>query len=111
MATVTSKGRGRKGKVVSDASNAGQSAVDANAGVGHGQVGAGQSGAPAKSGGAIKRISWDELVEKVKAEPEMIASAWHHAPESEVINLNACDVRVIQGEPAYQLTTGEIIKL
>ncbi|WP_157900150.1 hypothetical protein [Rhodoferax koreensis] len=40
-----------------------------------------------------------------------IATVWHPDADCEVLDTHHGNVRVQVGEPAYQLTTGEIIEL
>jgi hypothetical protein len=40
-----------------------------------------------------------------------VATVWHPEPEGDVLNTPDGNIRVLKGEPAYQLTTGEKVAL
>ena len=122
MATVTSlgrgrqsNGRGRQGKVMVDADHASQSASNNGARDRDGQTSTAPAWTPAhatgKTGGVSRALSFSDLISTLTDEPRLIASCWHPEPNLSVISLNAGDVRVLVGEAAYQLSSGEIVRL
>lgn len=59
-------------------------------------------------------MSWDDVVQAVKAKnspKQVIATVWHPTPGAELIHMDCGSARVLVGEPQYQLSTGEIVKL
>jgi hypothetical protein len=51
------------------------------------------------------------LKKAVIEEKSTVATAWHPIAREAIIGTNNSDVRVLVGESAYQLSTGEMIKL
>lgn len=111
MDTITKPRRGRARKVIPNAGDVKQSAIDTANGNGNGQDSAARTEPQAKSDGQGEGCSWLELVDKVKSHDGLISMAWHPSGETESISTNASDVRVLVGDAAYQLSTGEIISL
>jgi hypothetical protein len=58
-------------------------------------------------------MDWESLTALVKEANKrcLVATAWHPEAQGEVIACESNNVRVLVGEHAYQLTTGEIIKV
>lgn len=111
MGTFASTRRGRPRKAVLNDEANGQGEIKPTVDSGNGQVSSDGKEPPAKDSGSSERIGWLGLVEAVKAEQRIVATAWHREAESEVISTNASDVRVLEGDPAYQLSSGEIITM
>lgn len=111
MGTITGKRRGRQRKVVPDVEVNGQSEIKPTVVSGDGQVSSDGKDQATENNGRSQGVSWLGLVEAVQAESGLVSTAWHPEAEADVISTNASDVRVLAGEPAYQLSTGEIITL
>ena len=59
-------------------------------------------------------MDWRDLVVTIRLtyKPDhCIATVWHPDPYGELIDTPHGNVRVLVGEPAYQLTSGEIVPL
>jgi hypothetical protein len=53
-----------------------------------------------------------ELVKAALAEPRHVVRLWHPAAEGELLDLgNGINAEIQVGDPAYQLTSGEIVAL
>lgn len=98
---MTSKNRGRPAKQVIastiDNGNEQDSESGANAPMPHGEGGEG--------------LPLSDLIELVQNCDDLIATAWHPDAVQDTINTNKSDVRLLKGNPAYQLSNGKIIKL
>ena len=58
-------------------------------------------------------VTWDELealVTKADADGAMVTRIWHPAGPANWIG-NLCEAVVIEGESAYQVSTGQIFKI
>lgn len=111
MATITRAGFRGQGKTVHDAGATGEGTGHAAIDNGNGQNLKQVSGLPEKPAGKGQGCSFGALVEAVKNESRMVATCWHPKPTENVISRNDCDVRVLTGEAAYQLSSGAIIRL
>lgn len=111
MGTIASTRRGRQRKAVSDDKVTGKGSHEPAISNGDGQASSNGSQPTAKANGISKKVDWRGLVDAVNAHSGIVSTAWHPEPKSELIGTNASDVRVLVGEPAYQLSTGEIIAL
>lgn len=49
-----------------------------------------------------------EKVRKLHTREHQIATVWHPEPRVEVLETHLGNVRVLQGDPKVQLTTGEV---
>lgn len=59
-------------------------------------------------------LSWEHVKEAVSAKlshHHMITTVWHPTPGADLIQANCGSARVLVGDPQYQLSTGEIVKL
>jgi len=109
MAKITSTGRGRPRKDISDVKYVESSATsnDQHDRVREvSEVGLEVSGQPSR-----EDKSWLALKLAIVSESRLVARCWHPSPESDIVATNASDVLSNVGEAAYQLSTGEIIKL
>lgn len=111
LQNITNKRRGRPAKNTNDAGSPNSVPAGVPDVSGDGQVGSDGKDQASENNGRGQRISWLGLVEAVQAESGLVSTAWHPEAEADVISTNASDVRVIAGEPAYQLSTGEIVTL
>lgn len=111
MGKLTSTRSGGQGKTFPDAQTINQSQPSAHLNDGIGETSERGLEVSAVAIRESKGISWTELVDKVKAEKAIVATCWHPNATEKVISTNASDVRVLVGKPAYQLSTGEIVKL
>lgn len=109
MEKIPGKRSGRPRKTVPDAAPIGQDGIDAQGDDGNGHSGTGAPEASTKPAGKGQELSWLEFEAMIKAEKRMVATAWHPQPGAETIGLNHCDVRVLEGEAKYQLSSGEIV--
>lgn len=111
MEKLTSKGRGRPRKAISNVGAADQVETSPTINNGHGQDSASGTHAPAQSSRAGEGLSLNELIKLVQNCDDLIATAWHPDAVQDTINTNKSDVRLLKGDPAYQLSSGKIIKL
>ena len=59
-------------------------------------------------------LNWFELeagIKKIFVPGYVIATVWHPEPGADHIHTVHGNARVLVGEPQYQLSTGEIVKL
>ena len=54
---------------------------------------------------------WDGIVKVIRAEKRIVVRVWHPTPRGTTVETNKSEVIVLKGYAAYQLSTGEIIKL
>lgn len=109
MENVTSKRRGRPAKHLADAENAGKVAINASHDDGNGQVSQDRIAAQAEPNGSSQGITWEDLVDQVaKAyKHSNVVAVWHPDPPSALHMMHdGVNLRVMQGEPAYQLGDG-----
>ena len=111
MVTIPFKGRGRPRKDISNDEVTGQSEYSPD--VSNGRRNDGDTGLVAREdlNGEGEGCSLEQFLTIVKAEKRLIASAWHPDCNRTLIDLNHCDIRFNKGEPSYQLSSGEIIKI
>jgi hypothetical protein len=117
MATITRKGRGGKREALHDARPVGESTVNATDNDGNGQSVEQVSGLSQKPDRAREVCSFSDLVDIITQHnshlrSNIIVRCWH--PNKTVTNVfgtTISDVTVEKGEAAYQLSSGEIIKL
>jgi len=117
MEEQSSKRRGRPRKVVSASEVGGEVGGDIAQQPGIGETG--PSGiesqrdiirASQESNGMV--ISYNEMVDEVLSERRQVVRFWHPDKFDSIIHAkNGAGIEVCVGNPAYQLTTGEIIEV
>lgn len=69
-------------------------------------------GRPRKEPEARHQHGWLELIDAVKAESRLITRIWHPEATVALHDLgHGVNAQVLVGDPAYQVTTGEIVSL
>jgi hypothetical protein len=111
MAKLTSKRRGRPPSTLPDDRINRQAEGDNAASDGNRDAGGTRTTAQTDISGEGQRNSWLGLKKAVIEEKSTVATAWHPIAREAIIGTNNSDVRVLVGESAYQLSTGEMIKL
>lgn len=111
MATITRKGYRGKREVVLNARPVGESTSHDAANDGIREIGKSQPGVQENDAGKGQGCSFGALVEAVKNESRLVATCWHPKPTANLVSRNDCDVRVLTGEAAYQLSSGAIVRL
>jgi hypothetical protein len=111
MATITRKGHRGKRDIVLNARPSGESTVNDASNDGKRQGSEPEAGIQEIPSAKGQGCSFGKLVDAVKNESRMVATCWHPKPTENVVSRNDCDVRVLTGEAAYQLSSGAIIRL
>lgn len=61
---------------------------------------------------ALSRASWDDVAKAARAEPRQVSQVYFPEPDTALLDLGGgINANVLTGEPAYQLSSGEIITL
>lgn len=94
-----------------DVASAGQSASGNESSAGNGQVIERAIAVSAIPSRQSKSVSWASLVDAIKGNDAIVTNCWHPQPEGDTVKLDKGDVRALHGEAAYQLSSGEIVKL
>ena len=116
MAKLTSKGRGRPRKAISDDRVNRQAEGDNSDRIGDGSVGGSELEPQTDATRASERCTYARLVNTIKDLNNknslfVIVRAWHPAGKGLTIETNKTDVVIAEGEASYQYTDGHITKL
>ena len=109
MEKITGKRLGRPRNIIPDDRTNRQAEGDNATSNGNRTISGTRPEVHAESSGVQK--DWEHIVKIIHAEKRMVVRVWHPVPRGTTLDTNKSEVQVIRGEPSYQLSTGEIIKL
>ena len=113
MAKITGKGFRGAGEAMADAVDADEARIDAPDDLGLGQTLDEGLGIQAVDGGSREIPDWDSLKSTVRGmyKKTPVSTVWHPESQGDLLDTIWGNVRVLKGEPAYQLATGEVVAL
>ena len=113
MDEITSPRRGRPRKTVADAIDVEQAGSDVADDIGLGQAVNEGSGIQAVDGGTREVPDWDTLKSTVRSmyKKTPVSTVWHPESQGDLLDTIWGNVRVLKGESAYQLASGEKVSL
>ena len=112
MEKLTGKGSRGTRKTVADVEAGGKAGIDATDQPGNGEIGDKGPAPSAQYGGTRQSAGWHELTDAVHDERRQVVRMWFPEQRDALYALgNGTNAEVLIGEPAYQVTSGEIVAL
>lgn len=113
MDEITRPRLGRPRKAMADVVDADEARSDAQDDLGLGQAVDEGPGIQAVDGGSREVPDWDSLKSTVRGmyKKTPVSTVWHPESQGDLLDTIWGNVRVLKGEPAYQLATGEVVAL
>ena len=112
MEDIARKRPGRPRKVVEPAHAESEVGEPANVQLGAGEIGSARTSAEEVNPEKGQGIDWLGLMAAIHSEKAQVVRCWHPEAKHDLAQLkNGANIEVKVGNPAYQLTTGEIVSL